>query len=343
MEDSGKVTRVLVTGGAGSVGLEVLKELSQHGKWYRVKVLEQNQQGVLRRLKEYRKEFEIITGDICDRAVLERAASNVDFVIHLAAVIPPLADRDPELAERVNVRGTAMLLEAVRRYSPDAFFLYTSSISVYGDRLYNPWITIDDPLLPSPGDEYAVTKIRAEKLVKSGNANWAIFRLAAIMGPQTKLSPLFFHMPLDTSLEIATARDTGFALVAAIHHRDEIRGRIFNLSGGERCRTSYREFLDRVFNQMGLGRMKLPEEAFAQHNFHCGNYADADRLQDILHFQQDTLEDYYRMLQQSSGAAGRRLNSVFTAVVRRFLLSKSEPLQARRTGNKQLIRQFFIS
>lgn len=34
------ITRILVTGGAGSVGLEVLKELHQHKKWYEVKVQE---------------------------------------------------------------------------------------------------------------------------------------------------------------------------------------------------------------------------------------------------------------------------------------------------------------
>ncbi len=328
------VTRVLVTGGAGSIGSEVLKELYQHKKWYQVKILERNTPAVLRKLKPYRKDFQLILGEICNPEILQKATADIDFVIHLAAVIPPLADRRPDLAEETNVDGTRDLVNAVLRNSPAAFFLYTSSISVYGDRLYNPWITVEDPLLPSEGDEYARTKMRAEKIVRNSRLKWSIFRLSAIMGPQTRLNPLFFHMPLNTSLEIATARDTGFALVEAIYHQEELRGRTFNLSGGEKCRTSYREFLVQVFSVMGLQKINLPDHAFAQKNFHCGNYADSNILEDILHFQQDTLEDYYAMLRETSTSFSKKFNSVFHRIIRIILLSKSDPLKARRKHNR---------
>ena len=337
------ITRILVTGGAGSVGSEVLKELHQHKKWYQVKVLERNTAGVLRKLKPYRKDFQLILGDICDRDVLLKATTDIDFVIHLAAVIPPLADRDPELAEKINVDGTRMLIEAVEKQSPAAFFLYTSSISIYGDRVYNPWITVDDPMLPSDGDEYALTKIQAENLLRKSHLRWSIFRLSAIMGPQTRLDPLFFHMPLDTCLEIATARDTGFALVEAIYHQAEIKGTTFNLSGGERCRTTYREFLSRAFQVMGLQKLNLPEHAFAQRNFHCGNYADSGRLDEILHFQQDSLEDYYRMLGEKGNYLSRIFNFLFPDIIKLFLLNKSEPLRARKSKNNEEFNRFFYA
>ena len=343
LSDLRPVTRILVTGGAGSVGLEVLEELHHHKKWYQVKVLERNAAGVLRRLKRYRKDFQLILGDLCDLAVLEKAAADVDFVIHLAAVIPPLADRDPESAERTNVTGTKMLVRTLERLSPSAFFLYTSSISVYGDRVYNPWITAEDPLLPSEGDEYAGTKIRAENILRKSRLRWSVFRLSAIMGPQTRMDPLFFHMPLDTSLEIATARDTGFALVEAIYHQAEIKGRTFNLSGGEKCRTPYRDFLTEVFRIMGLQKLNLPEKAFAQKNFHCGNYADSGQLEEILHFQQDSLEDYYRMLESKSTFLSKVFNSLFPDIIKLFLLNKSEPLRARRRKNHEQVKKFFYT
>jgi nucleoside-diphosphate-sugar epimerase len=159
---------------------------------------------------------------------------------------------------------------------------------------------------------------------------WSIFRLAAIMGPQTRLDPLFFNMPLETSLEIASARDTGFALVEAIHHQDELRGRIFNLSGGIQCRTSYREFLNRVFGAMGLEKIALPDQAFARRNFHCGYYVDACDLEEILHFQEDTLEDYYRFIGDKSTSFSKKINSVFHKAIRYFLLIRSEPMHAHR-------------
>jgi nucleoside-diphosphate-sugar epimerase len=337
------ITRILVTGGAGSVGLEVLKELHQHKKWYQVKVLERNTPGVLHKLKPYRKDFQLILGDICDKAVLQKAAADIDFVIHLAAVIPPLADRNPDLAQKTNVDGTRMLIQSVEKQSPSAFFLFSSSISIYGDRVYNPWITVEDPLLPSEGDEYALTKIQAENHLRKSRLKWSIFRLAAIMGPQTRMDPLLFHMPLDTSLEIATARDTGFALVEAIYHQQEIRGKIFNLSGGETCRTTYREFLMNVFRIMGLQKLNLPEKAFAQKNFHCGNYADSGQLEEILHFQQDSLEDYYKILANKSTILPKFISSLFPDLIKLFLLSKSEPLKARRKKNNEQFRRFFFA
>ena len=89
-----------------------------------------------------------------------------DGVIHLAAVIPPLADEQPSLAKAVNTNGTINLINQLETVSPNAFFMYSSSISVYGDRIASPNIKVSDPLQVSLGDEYAVTKIDAEKVMK---------------------------------------------------------------------------------------------------------------------------------------------------------------------------------
>lgn len=336
-------TRILVTGGSGSVGAEVLEELYLHKHWYDVKVLDRNTPEVLRKLKRYRKDFHLILGDITHSPTVEQAVEGVDFVIHLAAVIPPMADRNPGLAEKVNVEGTLNLIRALEKQSPNAFFLYSSSVSVYGDRVRSPWISVDDPLLPSDGDQYAVTKIQAERLIRSSRLKWSIFRLTAVMGIQTHMDPLFFNMPLDTSLEIATARDTGYAMVEALYHQDEIRGRIFNLAGGPECRASYREFLDHVFRIKGLRGVDFPKRAFAEKNFHCGYFTDSDRLNDILHFQRDSLEDFYHLLETREKGTTRKLVSTFNGLIKRYLVRKSEPLKALRKGNKVHIHRFYYS
>ncbi len=335
--------RILVTGGSGSVGSEVLKELHQNKTWYDVKVLDRNTPAVLRKLKPFRHDFRLLLGDLADPAMAEQAAERVDFVIHLAAVIPPLADRNPGLAERVNVEGTRNLVRALEKKSPMAFFLYTSSVSIYGDRVKDPWISLNDPLVPSEGDYYAKTKIMAENLVTSSRLKWSIFRLTAIMGVQTRMDPLFFHMPLDTSLEIATARDTGFALTEALYHQDEIRGRIFNLSGGPGCRTTYREFLDRVFIIKGLKGLDIPERAFAERNFHCGFFSDSEVLNSILHFQRDNLESFYDLLEKKEEGPVRKVITFFGPLIKRYLAGRSEPLKALRTKHKAQIHRFYYS
>ena len=102
------------------------------------------------------------------------------------------------MARRVNSLGTKYLLSRVKELNKNAFFMYSSSVSVYGDRLSNPNIKVDDPLIASEGDEYGLTKIEAEKHIQNSGLNWSIFRLSAIMGVKNhKLSKLMFHMPLD--------------------------------------------------------------------------------------------------------------------------------------------------
>ena len=335
--------RVLVTGGAGSVGIEVLKELYEHKTWYEVTVLDRNSPEVLKKLKPFRNSFRLVLGNIYDPAIVRHALSGADFVIHLAAVIPPLADRKPELAERVNIEGTKTLVRLMEEMTPGAFLLYTSSVSVYGDRVYNPWITVEDPLVPSTGDYYAETKIAAERLVRNSRLRWSVFRLSAVLDPGSRLDPLFFHMPLNTSLEMVTTRDTGFALVESMYHQDQIRGKIFNLSGGPDCRTSYRSFLDQVFSIKGLRKQDLPERAFAERNFHCGYFMDSDRLNDILHFQRDSLDTFYNLIRAGESWYSRVLLPIMHKPVKRLLARKSEPFRALKSGRPDQIHRFYYS
>jgi nucleoside-diphosphate-sugar epimerase len=292
-------------------------------------------------LRPFRHEVELHWVDLAARASLEACVGDVAGVIHLAAIIPPLADRQPALAERVNVQGTRQLVEALQQYAPDAFLLYSSSVSVYGDRVKDPWIKVSDLLRPSEGDHYAVTKIEAEQIIKRSGLRWSIFRLTGIFNPRQKLDPLFFHMPLETCLEMATTRDTGYALVEALEHTAELQGRTFNLGGGERCRVTYRDLLQGCFAAAGLSDMDFPEEAFADQNFHCGYFLDSAELQQILHFQRDSFEDYLDRYARHVPALRRWFTTLLRRPIKRYLLQKSEPYQALRRRDRELTRRFF--
>jgi nucleoside-diphosphate-sugar epimerase len=279
--------------------------------------------------------------DLTDRAGVDASVQGIDAAIHLAAIIPPLADHQPALAERVNVQGTQNLVEALQRHAPDAFFLYSSSVSVYGDRVKNPWIKVTDLLRPSEGDYYAVTKIKAEQIINSSNLRWSIFRLTGIFNPRQKLDPLLFHMPLDTCIEMATTRDTGYALVEALEHIDTLQECTFNLGGGEKCRVTYRDLLQGCFAAAGLNDMDFPVEAFADHNFHCGYFLDSDELERILHFQRDSLDDYLAWYAQHVPPVRRWISGVLRRPIKRYLLRQSDPYRALQQHDRKLIRRFF--
>jgi nucleoside-diphosphate-sugar epimerase len=333
--------RILLTGASGTVGREVLKQLSGSAEDIEITVLDLKSTRNTSFYKNY-KHINVIFGDISRKEDVIPACRNKDFIIHLAAIIPPLADKMPALAEAVNINGTKNLVECTEQYSPEAFFLYSSSISVYGDRNKDPWIKVSDPLSPSKRDEYARTKIEAEKIVTGSRLNWTIFRLTAIMGiGNHKPSALMFHMPLDSHLEIATPGDTARAFVVALNHREELNRMIFNLSGGRECRIDYEDFLSRSFDIFGLGKLDFKNNSFARKNFHCGYYEDGDILNNILDFRRETLDDYFENTKKSISPARRFLTVMLRKIIKNNLQGKSEPLEAFEKNYLPDIEHYF--
>ncbi len=332
---------ILLTGAFGSVGKETLKELLIRKNEYFIKVIDIKSKANIKLYKKYKNDVSIYFEDLSKNNDLKYILHDVDFIIHLAGVIPPLADKNKTLAKKVNYEGTKHLVKQINKHCKNTFLLYSSSISVYGDRLNNPFIKVDDILSPSIGDYYAKTKIMAEKYIINHLKNWSIFRFSAIMSPLAKLNPLFFHMPLDTCIEIATTRDTSFALVQAINYRDQLQNRIFNLSGGEKCRVKYKIFLQKVFSLSNLGKFNLPKLAFAKVNFHCGYYMDSNILNNILNFQRDTIDDYYRLFEAAIPKIQLFFTNIFRKLIKKHLLSQSEPFQSLKNNDINLQNRFF--
>lgn len=331
---------VLLTGASGTVGQEVLRQLYELRSKFDVTVFDIKSRKSKKILKPFEKEINIVYGDISNENELVKVCFDKDVVIHLAAIIPPLADERPKLSYTVNTLGTERLIRFLEQHSPKAFFLYSSSISVYGDRLHTPWITINDKLNPSEGDEYAKTKILSENLVQNCKLDWSIFRLTAIMGGH-KISKLMFHQPLKTSLEIASPKDTGRAFINAIDKQEQLSHKIFNLGGGESCRIIYEDFLSRSFSIYGLGKFDFPPKSFAEKNFHCGYYKDGYVLDDILNFRKDTLALYFENEEKRVPFLLKMIISILHKPIKLYLQRQSEPLAAYLNRDIKLINRYF--
>lgn len=314
---------VLLTGGFGNVGKSTLKALIVKG--YNIQVFDIETPQNRKFAQEYTDcpQVDIIWGDLRNSEdVLRAFDTGVDVVIHLAAVIPPLADKNPELARDVNVGGTHNICAAIKAQAAKPRLIYTSSISVYGDRVNNPLIKMTDDVAPNEGDEYAKDKLAAEELIQNTDIEWTIFRLTYIVSmDKLEMDPLMFHMPLRTSIEICHTKDVGLALANAVEKK-EVWGKIFHIAGGETCRTTYREYIQRMLEIFGLGTRSLPEEAFSTGKFHCG-FMDTTQSQHLLQYQQHTLEDYYKEVEKKVGYK-RWITRMVRWVVWNHLLNKSE-------------------
>ena len=282
--------KLLVTGACGIVGLSAVKEL--HARGFTVRAFDLPTPKNRRLAQKMPRAVDKFWGDVTSEADVTMAVTGMDAVIHLAAIIPPLADREPGLAEKVNVGGTQNIVAAIKKLAPQARFIFTSSISVYGDRLCNPHIRLSDPLTPNSDDHYAHHKIRCEQMIRDSGLDWTIFRLSYIVSVRKlQMDKIMFDIPLDTSFEICAAADVARALAAAVTS-PAVRGETLHIAGGEKCRITYREYLKRMFCLFGVGNTFLPEKAFKTSGFHCG-FMETEKSQSLLKFQHISCEDYF--------------------------------------------------
>jgi len=317
---------ILLTGAFGNVGLSTLNELLKLN--YKIRVFEIKNRKNKKIAKTYKNRVEILWGDLRDYRSVEKAIQNQDIIIHLAAIIPPLADFNPKLAEQVNVGGTVNIIEAMKNQEKKPKIVFTSSIAVYGDRRENPLIKISDPLKPSKDDFYALTKISAEKAIRDSGLDFVIFRLSYITSVEKlDMDPLMFHMPLDTSIEICDTKDVGYALARAVENK-EIWGETLHIAGGTKCRTSYKEYLNNMMEIFGLGKDFFPEVAFAKNDFHCG-FMDTMQSQEKLNYQHHTLDDYYNEVRKKVGSK-KYFMPLVRWMVKIHLLKKSDPYRRSR-------------
>jgi nucleoside-diphosphate-sugar epimerase len=243
----------------------------------------------------------IIWGDLTNYQDVRKAVTSVDFVLHAAAIIPPLADHNPELAWQVNVGGAHNIVRSIKAQTdPDAVKLVNiGTVAQTGDRL--PPIHVGrtgDPVLPSAYDYYACTKIEAERIVaESGLKNWVSLRQTFILTGQTSPLPIMFHMPLNTCFEACSLADAGRVLVNATRQDlpDEFWRRFYNIGGGPKARGVYQDFVRRIMAIIGLKFNDVFERRwFALRNFHCQWYEDSHILNQFLDHQQSGLDEFFQ-------------------------------------------------
>src|SRR5512136_1235974 len=94
--------RVLLTGGSGSMGSEAFKELLRRRDRYDISLLLLPKRGRRKAYAKYENtdSIKIVWGDLYDKSAVEEAVTGADHVLHVAALIPPMADKLPKKCTR---------------------------------------------------------------------------------------------------------------------------------------------------------------------------------------------------------------------------------------------------
>ena len=160
--------RIVVTGGCGFIGSNFVHHVVREHPGVHVTVLDKltyagNPENIAGLPAD---RVELVVGDICDAALVDRLVSETDAVVHYAAESHndnSIADPSPFL--ETNVRGTYTLIEACRRHG--VRYHHVSTDEVYGD------LALDDPARFTeetpyrPSSPYSSTKAASDMLVRA--------------------------------------------------------------------------------------------------------------------------------------------------------------------------------
>lgn len=306
---------MLVTGASGNMGSEVLKQTMDTGRINGIVLLRkkpENEKLAVSLKKKYGEAITVIFGDLSNYDDCVKAIEKADYVFHCAAIIPPVSDHKPKLAESANFFGAKNLCDAIAA-SPRADkikFIEVGTVAEYGNREYHHmWGRVGDPLIVSTYDFYAITKLRAERhIIESGLKYWVSLRQSGILYDDFMINNmhdgLMFHTCWNTPIEWATARSSGLMgknlIIGDMDGTlpETFWRKVYNIGNGEKARVTGYETFNSGFGMMGCNAKDIfkPNWNIAR-NFHCMWYYDSDVLDSYLHFQaSETYADFWKKL-----------------------------------------------
>ena len=263
---------VLVTGGAGFVGTNVVDRLASDGDFV-ILYDDLSRQGVERNLhwllEQHPDDIEVQIGSVCERSRLRRLVGRADAVIHLAAQVAVTTSLgDPRADFETNLQGTLNVLESMRPLDRPPHLVFTSTNKVYG-RLRGVELREDElhymPRSPAYArgvselqgldfcSPYGCSKGGADQYVldyaRSFDLPTTVFRMSCIYGPHQhgtedqgwvahfmlralRGRPITIYGDGKQVRDILYVDDLVEAFSLALSRRSEVAGRAFNIGGG---------------------------------------------------------------------------------------------------------------
>lgn len=257
--------KVLVTGGAGFIGSNLVDELAKKA---RVIVLDNFSSGKMANVAHHEghPNVDIIQGDIRDKGLVRRVTKDIDVVYHLAVQCLRVSINDPEINHEVNATGTLNLCMAahenrVRR------FVYVSSSEVYGTALTAP-MTETHP--KEPTTVYGASKLAGEQYTLAYHRTYGMNTMVVIpfntYGPREhyegahgEVIPKFVLRALNDeppvifgdgsqTRDFTYVSDTVRGIIGA-SASDEMVGQTVNIARGEE--VSIRTLAGKVYGKLG--------------------------------------------------------------------------------------------
>jgi CDP-paratose 2-epimerase len=268
--DRGPSRRILITGGAGFLGVNAATRMVEDG-WH-VTVLDNlSRPGTERNLKwlitQFPNETTFVKDDVRNASALNEHVKNQDAILHLAgqvavttSLVDPVTDFD------VNAGGTLNLLEATRKHNPEAPFVFASTNKVYG-KLENNNVACKESQPIDFHSPYGCSKGAADQYVRDYarcfHMNTVVLRQSCIYGAHQygtedqgwvahfvhsilNKRPLTIYGDGTQVRDLLDARDLSVMYSMVIEKIDKTRGEIYNVGGGQSNQRNLLEVIDQI-------------------------------------------------------------------------------------------------
>jgi nucleoside-diphosphate-sugar epimerase len=308
--DTDRNRTVLITGGRGFIGRAVGKLLRREG--YRVVSVDTS-------AREAGDDCESVREVVCDisdlsevRRVFEEEA--IGDIVHLAAILPTAAQREPVRATQVNIDGSVHLLEMARQFGVRRF-VFGSSLSIYGTCAAERVVSEADPAAPE--DLYGAAKLYVERLgqaYRDGHGmEFVSLRIGRVVGPGARSATSAWRSEIFEFLNARHAVEIALPYVAAerillVHVEDVARMLVTLLRAPSPAHAVY----NAVCESMVVADLKSEVEALNSNikvrvgeGFAAGNprLLDSDRFRQEFDFAMASIAEQLKRQRNKSSLA----------------------------------------
>jgi len=267
--------RILITGGAGFIGLHLSRSLLDHG--YSILLVDNHSRGVsdsdLNKTLQ-NKNVSFVDCDLRDREKVLQLGNNLSAIFHLAAIVGVAhVSKEPDRVLSDNVQTLANVIELAHRQHNFSRLLFASTSEVYAGTLEKLGMSIPTPestplTLPDlhrPRTSYMLSKIYGEAMCQHSKLPFTIFRPHNIYGPRMGMSHVIpqqlqkAHFSVDgQSVEVFSPDhtrcfcyvDDGVEMMRRMMEKENCEGKTLNL-GLESPELTIKEVASECYRAVG--------------------------------------------------------------------------------------------